>query len=79
MLAPVTKSLGLVQLSRGMLWCIHDARFGCLNESVCLLIILEVNCMASVMVPFMFFTLFLYICILVQRMKMRKKKRRNWN
>jgi len=54
-LAPVAKSLGLV---RGMLWHIHDARFGCLNESVCLLIILEVNCMASVMVPFMFFTLF---------------------
>jgi len=51
---PVAKSLGLVQLSRGILWQRHDARFSCLNESVCLLIILKVNCMASVMVPFIF-------------------------
>ena len=34
MFAPVAKSLGLVQLSRGILWQIHDARFICLNESI---------------------------------------------
>ena len=32
--APVAKSLVLVQLSSGILWQIHDARFSCLNESV---------------------------------------------
>ena len=54
MFAPVAKSLDLIQLSRGILWQRHDARFSGLNESVCLVIILEVNCMASVMVPFIF-------------------------
>jgi hypothetical protein len=55
MFPPIAKSLDLVcQLARGVLWQRHDTKFGCLNESLYLLITFDVHGMASVIVPFVF-------------------------